>query len=107
MGGGPLPADEGSSDDDLTEGRGSTAGLANFRGGGAGELLLGRRAGEGVLLSLEAADRAAEDVLLGGGGSGASGFGFVLLFSKLRGGGGGGAESPLYGSQLVLAIGTL
>lgn len=82
------------------------------RGGGDGAEEAGpRRAGrEGEterLWLFDEADNAAEDVRLGGGGNGASGFGFVLLFTRLRGGGGGGADSPLYGSQLVFAIGTL
>lgn len=55
---------------------------------------------------LDKAPTDAADVLLGGGSKGGGG-GLVELFAALRGGGGGGGGFPLYGSQFVLAIGTL
>lgn len=69
------------------------------RGGGGALPELEREgkvgAGEPELFRLLEADNATEDVRLGGGGSGANGFGFVPLLTRLRGGGGGGAGVPL------------
>ena len=70
--------------------RGGAGGAA-----GTGPRLAGREGDTERLWLLDEADNAAEDVRLGGGGNGANGFGFVLLFTRLRGGGGGGADSPM------------
>lgn len=120
-GGGPLFGTGGGVGEDLdctaAAERGGGAGMPVFeprRGGGGGseEPCLTGSEGPGVgelepALLVDAADNAAEEVRLGGGGNGANGFGFVLLFTRLRGGGGGGADCPLYGSQFVFFIGTL
>ena len=90
------------------EGISGGADTATFpRGGGGGGPEAVPREGRGgagdAPLLLESDREAGADVRVGGGGS----RGFVFWLTRLLGGDGGGGGSPLYGSQFVLAIGTL